>query len=292
MATWVRERLHRKESSKQFLLFLVLLLGLAAAMTFPQGSAATLDDVQAGSLARANELLSQVTNLLMAGKCPEALPLADEALRIRAAHLEERDTRLLEAVDNLAGVYVCLGEYTNAERFYERALETRKKISSQHPNTATTLNDLGCLYLVMGSYAKALPRLEEALSIRQGVLGEVNTNTAATLNNLAVLYSMMGDPNRARAFSVRAAGVFEQLEVPEAGQVASSLDNLATLYMLSGNYTNAESLYGHALRVRERVSGREASETAVVLDNLGCLYRAEGKPTKALPLFERARPTT
>ena len=65
-----------------------------------------------------------------------------------------------------------MGDYEKALPLYQRALEIREKVlGPQHPDVATTLNNLAVLYRQMGDYEKALPLYQRALDIREKVLG-------------------------------------------------------------------------------------------------------------------------
>ena len=87
-----------------------------------------------------------------------------------------------------------MGEYAKAEPLYQEALRIWQKVlGPEHPDTATSLNNLAALYQAMGEYAKAEPLFQEALRIRQKVLGPEHPDTATSLNNLAVLYEEMGE---------------------------------------------------------------------------------------------------
>src|SRR5260370_774051 len=82
-----------------------------------------------------------------------------------------------------------MGEYGKAEPLCQEALRIYEKVlGSEHPSTATGLDNLGELYSRMGEYAKAEPLYQEALRIRQKVLGSEHPDTARSLNNLAELY--------------------------------------------------------------------------------------------------------
>jgi hypothetical protein len=63
------------------------------------------------------------------------------------------------------------------------------KKSVQH---TTSLHNLAGLYWAMGRYEAAEPLHEQALRIRQQVLGTDHPDTAASLHNLAALYQAMG----------------------------------------------------------------------------------------------------
>ena len=57
-----------------------------------------------------------------------------------------------------------MGEYAKAEPLFQEALRIRQKVLGlEHPDTATSLNNLAALYWAMGEYAKAEPLFQEAL---------------------------------------------------------------------------------------------------------------------------------
>jgi hypothetical protein len=57
-------------------------------------------------------------------------------------------------------------------------------LGPEHPNTATSLNNLGSLLQAQGDLAGAWPYLERALRICQTVLGEVYPSTQMVRRNL------------------------------------------------------------------------------------------------------------
>jgi CHAT domain-containing protein len=98
------------------------------------------------------------------------------------------------------------GRYREAIPIAEKVLTIKEKVlGPEHPNTATSLNDLGLLYgRSMGAYDRAEPLLRRSLAIREKVLGPGHPDTASSLNNLAVLYTSLGRNLEALAFIGRA----------------------------------------------------------------------------------------
>ena len=82
----------------------------------------------------------------------------------------------------------------------------------------------------MGEYAKAEPLYQEALRIRQKVLGPEHPDTARSLNNLAALYLAMGEYAKAEPFFQEALRIRQKVLGPEHPDTARSLNNLAKLY--------------------------------------------------------------
>ncbi len=83
--------------------------------------------------------------------------------------------------------------YKTAEPLHRRALEISKRaLGKDHPDTATTLNNLASLLHVTGRYKEAEPLYRRALDISKRALGKDHTNTATCLNNLALLLHATG----------------------------------------------------------------------------------------------------
>ena len=105
-----------------------------------------------------------------------AEPLFQRALVIDGLALGPDDPRVATHLNNLAALYVDMGDDARAEPLHLRALAMREKLypptrfPDSHPNLATSLNNLALLYNDMGDYAKAEPLYQQALQIRQRIL--------------------------------------------------------------------------------------------------------------------------
>jgi tetratricopeptide (TPR) repeat protein len=191
---------------------------------------------------------------------------------------------------NQAGFYLSeRGRYTDAEPLYRRALAIREKtLEPEHPDVATSVNNLARLYATQGQYAKAEPLYQRTLAIREKVLGPDHPAVATSLNGLARLYNTQGQYAKAEPLYQRALAIREKVLGPEHLDVATSLNNLALLYANIGQYAKAEPIFERALAIREKALGSDHSNVATILHNLGLLYRDQGQYTKAESLFERA----
>ena len=182
------------------------------------------------------------------------------------------------------------GRYQQAIPLAQRALAIREKVlGPEHPDTATSLNNLAGLYRDTGAYTKAEPLYSRALAIREKVLGPEHPDTATSLNNLAELYRATGAYTKSEPLYSRALAIREKVLGPEHPDTATSLNNLAGLYVTTGAYEKAEPLYSRALAIREKVLGPEHPDTTTPLNNLALLYATTGAYTKAVPLLQRAQ---
>jgi tetratricopeptide (TPR) repeat protein len=107
----------------------------------------------------------------------------------RDPHLQERSTAkthvdskaLNQQVDQLIGEE----KYQEAIPIAERAVEMAKRTrGSENTDTPDALNNLGLLFRKSGDYAKAEPLYQEALRIRQKVLGAEHPDTAQSPLNI------------------------------------------------------------------------------------------------------------
>ena len=65
-------------------------------------------------------------------------------------------------------------------------------LKKDHPDYATTLNNIGATYDKVGRYEEALKLYYECLAIRKSVLKEDHPEYATTLNNIGITYLKMG----------------------------------------------------------------------------------------------------
>ncbi|WP_246275704.1 tetratricopeptide repeat protein, partial [Brasilonema bromeliae] len=84
-----------------------------------------------------------------------------------------RDEDLIWAFVGNALFYNSQGLYDQAEPWYKQCLEvTKKRLGDEHPDVATSLNNLANLYDSQGRYADAEPLYLQALELRRRLLGD------------------------------------------------------------------------------------------------------------------------
>ena len=157
------------------------------------------------------------------------------------------------------------GDLAAARPLYERALAIREKaLGPEHPDTATSLNNLAVLLQDQGDLAAARPLYERALAIGEKALGPEHPDTATSLNNLALLLQEQGDLAAARPLYERALAIREKALGPEHPDTSRARWYLARVLSASG-YAR------EALQLQEVLAAEEeAAET-----------KREGKPGKA-----------
>ncbi len=222
------------------------------------------------------------------GKYQQALPLYQEALRIREQVLSKQHKDYAESLNNLAELHREQGQYERALPLYQEALITYEQVlGKQNPYYAETLNNLALLYQSQRQYEQALPLLKDALEIREH-LGTQSKDYAESLNNLALFYYIQKKYEQALPLYQKSLKIREQVLGKEHPDYAQSLNNLALLYNSQGKYEEALPLYQEALKIREQVLGKEHPYYALSLNNLAELYRTQGKYEEALPWYQQA----
>jgi tetratricopeptide (TPR) repeat protein len=220
--------------------------------------------------------------------CEQWLPHA----LVCAIWIEQEQMISLEAARllNEAGYYLDdRARYREAEPLYKRALTiSEQQVGAEHPDTATSLNNLALLYKNQGKYEDAEPLYERALAIKEQQLGADHPSTALSLNNLALLYHIQGKYGDAEPLYRRALAIHEQQLGAEHPNTATNLNNLAELYRAQGKYTEAEPLLRRALAIREQRLGADHPNVAQSLNNLAVFYYNQGKYAEAEPLYRRA----
>ena len=100
------------------------------------------------------------------------------------------------------------GQYPQAEPLNQRSLAIREKaLGPDHPDVATSLNNLALLYVNQGQYVQAEPLYKRSLAIREKTLGPDHPDVAMSLDNIAQLYKKSGRTKEVDALEKRAAAI-------------------------------------------------------------------------------------
>ncbi len=180
------------------------------------------------------------------------------------------------------------GLYEEAQPLYQRSLGISEKVlGPDHPEVATTLNNLASLHESQGRYEEAEPLYQRSLAISEKALGPDHPEVATTLNNLAGLYKSQGRYGEAEPLYQRSLAIKEKALGPDHPSVAITLNNLAGLYRSQGRYEEAEPLYQRSLAIKEKALSPDHPSVAGTLNNLAELYRSQGRYEEVEPLYQR-----
>ena len=121
------------------------------------------------------------------------------------------DDDLLWAFLGLVRFYNGQWLYSLAEPWCQACLKTtQERLGEEHPDVATSLNDLAALYSSQGRYSEAEPLFVKGLEMRKRLLGEEHPAVATSLNNLALLYESQGRYSEAEPLYVEGLSILVQ----------------------------------------------------------------------------------
>ena len=189
------------------------------------------------------------------------------------------------------------GEARQAVSFYERALAIYEQVYQEtpnHPDIASTLNNLGEAWRALGDTRKALSFLERTLAIYEQVHAEDpnHPDIASTLNDLGIAWGALGDARQAVSYLERALAIYEQFyqETPNHPDIASTLNNLGNAWVTLGDARQAVSYLERALAIYEQVYQETPNhpDIASTLNNLGLSWGYLGDESQTVSYYERA----
>jgi len=218
--------------------------------------------------------------------------------------------------------YYGSSEPNKAEKYGKEAVKLAKELKIDSL-LAQSYNDLGTLYLRIGSYDEALNHYEEAVNIRtllkdtigtaavfskMAVIEELRANYSSALEinlkvlklyeavgtdkyaiatvsgNIAVILGNMSQVDNALKFNDKAFKIGKELNNPQL--YATNLVNYANLYRKIDELDKALTNYKEALPLFEELNN--ANSVAVVLNNMAAIYEAKNVLDSSLHFFQKS----
>lgn len=182
------------------------------------------------ALAEADRLNAQVIKLFREQKYDEALPIAQQILKIRETHLDSDDEGVAAAVLNLGTVYDIKRKYEEAERQFERALGFyEKKFGTDDASVARVLDRLTVVYFNRWKFSESREAAERTLAINEKIFGAESVEVANSLHSLAEFYRFR-NPDKAEPYYDRAL-IIVLKKLPRDNPLRSKLvENYSCLY--------------------------------------------------------------
>ena len=179
--------------------------------------------------------------------------------------------------------------YSRALANFETIAETQLLLlGGDHPDYATTLNDIGYCHSCLGNYGKALEYYQKAAEIRSSALGADHPDYATTLNNIGGCYSELGDFPRALEYHMKAAGIRSSALGESHPDYAASLNNIGACYSAQGDFSKALEYYRQSSDILKAVLGEDHPDYAASINNIGYCHSRLGDFGKALEYYQRS----
>ncbi len=125
-------------------------------------------------------------------------------------------------------------------------------LGPDHPDLATSLNNLAGLYQAQGKYGEAEPLYKRSLAVLEKALGPDHSHVATSLDNLAALYQAHGRYGAAEPLYKRSLVIVEKALGPEHPTVAQALENYAALLRETGHPRDAAIMAARAKVIRAK----------------------------------------
>jgi CHAT domain-containing protein len=187
-------------------------------------------------------------------------------------------------------LYSDQGLYGDAEPPLKRSLAIYQKVFGQENLTvATSMSDLGLLYVYQGRGAEAEPLLKQSLAIREKTLGPDHPQLASAMYRVAYLYEAENRNSEAEPLLKRALAIHVKELGEESRPVGADVSLLGVVCSHEGRNSEAETYLKRAVEVVSKSIGPETREMASTLTDLAGLYQGEGKYADAEPLYKRAQ---
>ena len=202
----------------------------------------------------------------------------------------ELDTTNIEW-QNEAGSFISeyVADYDMAMALFQRVLRiNEEKYGENHPDIATSLNNIGMVYAKQSDYGRAQCYYNKALKIQTELLGESHPDVAASLNNIGIIYTKRGDYDRAHGYYIRALKIQTELLGERHPDVATSLNNIGMVYTKRGDYDAALKYLDRSLMIRTELFGESHPAVAKSFNNIGGIYDILGEYGRAQEYYDRA----
>jgi len=189
----------------------------------------------------------------------------------------------------VATTYRMIGLLQESMPLQQAALDTRRKeLGEDHPDTLTSLNEMGNLLERMNRLTEAEPYFRKALEVRRRILGNDDPNTLISVNDLGlVLYALnrfeetLPLYREAVESSIRVLG-------EDNTNTLTAMNNLSILLDTLGMTDEADEYRRRVLDGQRRALGDDHPNTLIAVFNMGFHYQNRGEPEKALKYYKEA----
>lgn len=167
---------------------------------------------------------------------------------VDAARISGDERGVGRGLGNLGLVYTELGDFESARVGFQALLDVGRHLGEARLE-GNALSNLGMVELRMGAPDRAIPLLEEALALHEGV--HFDLGRQVTFGHLASAYTAVGDPARAYAYLDSALTLARGLGL--SAEEARNVELMARFYHDAGDLRRALELYERSRALYEEV---------------------------------------
>jgi serine/threonine-protein kinase len=211
----------------------------------------------------------------------EGVSSLERALPLLERHAADLDRA--EAMDVISIATTRQGDLDRSLQLTRAALDLRiAELGEDHPEVATSYNNLGVLARSKGDYAASRQYHEKALDIRSRVLSEMHPQIGLSLNNLGALEYAEGNFARAADFFERSLALNTQVNGSAHHDTIASLNNYGFMKLRLGKLDEAQQALSAVYQYWVDQDKAEHPNALVTRINLATVQRASGDIDGAL----------
>jgi len=220
------------------------------------------------------------------GLYSEAKPDLDSCLLYRTLSGDKHSPSMGNTY-NLAGVVANnLNKYTRAEIYHKKALEVYTKLDDPYLMSRSQSN-LATVYGNIGLQDKAVAYYQQALKIREELLGPEHAATANILVNLGGACNDKGAYVQAIDYLRTALPVQMERFGKEHLNVGKLLYNLGVAYRNTGQYTLAEDFLIQSQQIFSQLERRQFDQEILIYQTLANVKAEQGETEAAIRLRKK-----
>jgi tetratricopeptide (TPR) repeat protein/predicted Ser/Thr protein kinase len=219
------------------------------------------------------------------GEADKALPMTGEALTL--LNVAGNPDKVLEgnALQVQGRALLAGGKAEDAKSRLEDALKLHRATGAEL-EASEDLDYLAIHARQGGKVEDSLAFTQEALAIRQRLLGKDHPRVAESLMNLGVLSREAGKYDDALAYYQSALAIREKVLPPDHPDMVITNNNLGALLLAQGRYADSEQSFRRVLELDRRIYGESHQITIGAMNNLGSALLLQAKYAEAEPILQ------
>jgi serine/threonine protein kinase/tetratricopeptide (TPR) repeat protein len=218
------------------------------------------------SQAQLAEILNTLSHVYMAKKqFPRAEDAWRRAISMRKAAFGPCDEDVLEWSYELGKALLAQKKWKEAEALSREMLRAQMQRSSVHPDTPTTLGNLGLVLATQGKPDEAEEQLRRAIEMDRTLHGSNTTNSVEHHVQLGAMLINTGQTNQAATIAINAWTLLKQFPDVEEQTFIQAVQLNGMLVSRSGDRDKAEALIREGLELaRKRTVKRLSLEEEIL----------------------------
>jgi CHAT domain-containing protein/Tfp pilus assembly protein PilF len=198
-----------------------------------------------------------------------------------------RTNEYAQLLNNYAGLYHDLEQYTRAEQLYKEAELVFQQVGTKsNPDYITCMQNFGELYYEMEMYDLAREYYEETERLKLKMFGERSIEYASILNDLSLLYKSMGDYSKAEMLCSRSLNIKREVVGENDPGYLNTLHNYGMLCSALGRHAEAIEKVSTVVERMKPYKESHLLKYAEYSNSLASLYTGQQRFTEAEVLFQ------